>query len=106
MTEEACGKKQKNRRALTIPVMWAKMIAVLSLDPNLSDFGLSLHTWACGAAGSALPWHGRGRRFDPGQVHQILSRRMRQQLLFFLADLFPDADRRFPKSSQWYYSAL
>src|SRR5271165_2011312 len=27
--------------------------------------------WACGAAGSALPWHGRGRRFDPGQVHQI-----------------------------------
>src|SRR5271155_1579471 len=28
--------------------------------------------WACGAAGSALPWHGRGRRFDPDQVHQIL----------------------------------
>jgi hypothetical protein len=26
--------------------------------------------WACGAAGSALPWHGRGRRFDPDQVHQ------------------------------------
>jgi hypothetical protein len=26
--------------------------------------------WACGAAGSALPWHGRGHRFDPGQVHQ------------------------------------
>jgi hypothetical protein len=25
--------------------------------------------WACGAAGSALPWHGRGRRFDPDQVH-------------------------------------
>ena len=30
----------------------------------------SLRMWACGAAGSALPWHGRGRRFDPGQVHQ------------------------------------
>ena len=29
--------------------------------------------WACGAAGSALPWHGRGRRFDPDQVHQILT---------------------------------
>ena len=28
--------------------------------------------WACGAAGSALPWHGRGHRFDPGQVHQPL----------------------------------
>src|SRR5271156_1510248 len=26
--------------------------------------------WACGAAGSALPWHGRGHRFDPDQVHQ------------------------------------
>ena len=30
--------------------------------------------WACGAAGSALPWHGRGRRFDPGQVHQFSQR--------------------------------
>jgi hypothetical protein len=30
-----------------------------------------LHLWACGAAGSALPWHGRGHRFDPDQVHQI-----------------------------------
>jgi hypothetical protein len=30
-----------------------------------------LRSWACGAAGSALPWHGRGRRFDPDQVHQI-----------------------------------
>src|ERR1700722_19960233 len=30
--------------------------------------------WACGAAGSALPWHGRGRRFDPGQVHQFVSK--------------------------------
>src|SRR6266566_840286 len=31
----------------------------------------SLLTWACGAVGSALPWHGRGRRFEPDQVHQI-----------------------------------
>src|SRR4051794_15535833 len=29
--------------------------------------------WACGAAGSALPWHGRGRRFDPDQVHHFFS---------------------------------
>src|ERR1700730_19433415 len=28
--------------------------------------------WACGAVGSALPWHGRGRRFEPDQVHQYL----------------------------------
>src|SRR5437588_4933478 len=27
--------------------------------------------WACGAVGSALPWHGRGRRFEPDQVHQF-----------------------------------
>src|SRR5258708_6101538 len=31
---------------------------------------MSLPLWACGAAGSALPWHGRGHRFDPDQVHQ------------------------------------
>ena len=30
----------------------------------------SRNMWACGAAGSALPWHGRGHRFDPDQVHQ------------------------------------
>ena len=41
MTEVASGKKQKNRRALTIPVMWAKMIAVTSLDPDVSGFGFS-----------------------------------------------------------------
>ena len=29
--------------------------------------------WACGAAGSALPWHGRGHRFDPDQVHHTVS---------------------------------
>ena len=34
---------------------------------------LALVAWACGAAGSALPWHGRGRRFDPGQVHHIFN---------------------------------
>ncbi len=27
-------------------------------------------TWAHSAAGSALPWHGRGQRFDPAWVHQ------------------------------------
>src|SRR5208337_3180768 len=28
--------------------------------------------WACGAVGSALPWHGRGREFESHQVHQLL----------------------------------
>jgi hypothetical protein len=30
-------------------------------------------SWACGAVGSALPWHGRGREFESHQVHQSLS---------------------------------
>ena len=29
-----------------------------------------LKQWACGAVGSALPWHGRGRQFESDQVHQ------------------------------------
>src|ERR1700737_3963806 len=28
---------------------------------------------ACGAVGSALPWHGRGREFESHQVHQNVS---------------------------------
>ena len=39
------------------------------LDPDSSGF----RSWACGAAGSAIPWHGRGRRFDPDQVHHFQS---------------------------------
>ena len=39
--------------------------------PDSWGSAFMLHSWACGAAGSALPWHGRGRRFDPDQVHQI-----------------------------------
>src|SRR5271166_4840219 len=44
----------------------------LTNQPSVVTIG-ELHpcsTWACGAAGSALPWHGRGHRFDPDQVHQ------------------------------------
>ena len=76
MPEEACGNKQKNPRALTIPVMWARMIRVLLSIPIRRASTFRLQSWACGAAGSALPWHGRGRRFDPDQVHQ-LSQRLR-----------------------------
>src|SRR6266481_7866389 len=51
--------------------MWAKMIAVLASIPTCRASAFRLYkAWACGAAGSALPWHGRGRRFDPDQVHQ------------------------------------
>ena len=30
---------------------------------------LDLVSWACGAVGSALPWHGRGQGFESLQVH-------------------------------------
>jgi hypothetical protein len=50
--------------SLTIPRIRARITAAL-----LSI--LHSQSWACGAAGSALPWHGRGRRFDPDQVHQF-----------------------------------
>src|SRR5664280_870604 len=42
-------------------------------NPVRAETIRELHSpmWACGAAGSALPWHGRGHRFDPDQVHQI-----------------------------------
>ena len=30
---------------------------------------------ACGAVGSALPWHGRGREFESHQVHQTFQSR-------------------------------
>src|SRR5512142_2956603 len=48
----------------------------LTIDGQYETMSLDNSTsyppkWACGAAGSALPWHGRGRRFDPDQVHQF-----------------------------------
>jgi|SRR5580698_4384054 hypothetical protein len=39
--------------------------------PGRSSVRVVFLKWACGAAGSALPWHGRGRRFDPDQVHHL-----------------------------------
>jgi hypothetical protein len=48
--------------------------------------------WACGAAGSALPWHGRGHRFDPDQVHQSTQR------------LSGSAEKRDTLSIRWFSS--
>src|SRR5260370_40428176 len=47
-------------------------LEILSFDdfPGVRENRLS-RLWACGAVGSALPWHGRGRRFDPDQVHHF-----------------------------------
>jgi hypothetical protein len=65
------------------------MMAVLPSVPNCQPSAFRLQSWACGAAGSALPWHGRGRRFGPDQIHQISAVHARCQsrlhsLLFLL----------------------
>ena len=62
---------------LTIESGWARINVV---SPTM---------WACGAAGSALPWHGRGRRFDPDQVHQ------RFPLMFVVYVLQSERTERF-----------
>jgi hypothetical protein len=67
------------RRKIWQLVPFSEKIA-LQLDaapyPWIDDFiavseNRRVRLWACGAAGSALPWHGRGRRFDPDQVHHL-----------------------------------
>jgi hypothetical protein len=58
----------KNGPALTILPRSARIIEAIAKVVVVSP-----NKWACGAAGSALPWHGRGRRFDPDQVHQLLT---------------------------------
>jgi hypothetical protein len=62
--------------------MWAKVMAVLPSVPKCRASAFRLQSWACGAAGSARPWHGRGRRFDPDQVHQISAVHARCQSRF------------------------
>jgi hypothetical protein len=46
------------------------MISVLASISIWRASAFCLQSWACGAAGSALPWHGRGRRFDPHRPYQ------------------------------------
>jgi hypothetical protein len=57
-------------------------MAVLPSVPKCRASAFRLQSWACGAAGSARPWHGRGRRFDPDQVHQISAVHARCQSRF------------------------
>src|SRR5258708_28090259 len=63
------SKCTKPRRLLV-----SEHLEILSFDdfPGVRENRLS-RLWACGAVGSALPWHGRGRRFDPDQVHHIFN---------------------------------
>src|SRR5690242_8629193 len=61
----------RSRNQLTALTIYARSARMNEVVRNGQLVALSPHKWACGAAGSALPWHGRGRRFDPDQVHQI-----------------------------------
>src|SRR5712691_1725612 len=67
---------------LTIAKRWGRidLIAVVPERPTETVCPFT-KVWACGAAGSALPWHGRGRRFDPDQVHQISQQLRRGECL-------------------------
>lgn len=59
--------------------------------------------WAVGAVGSALPWRGRGHRFDPGTVHHFDNRRVaRAQWIreFLQRRLYVD-DRTTPITEPW-----
>src|SRR5713226_8178926 len=99
---------------LTIAKRWGRidLIAVVPERPTETVCPFT-KVWACGAAGSALPWHGRGRRFDPDQVHQNsswiflrtplergMARRHRQRLsghhAVQRADRRPSNDRALP----------
>ena len=53
-----------------------------------------LPLWACGAAGSALPWHGRGHRFDPDQVHHPNTLNIKQLPALALQPLLPSRVRK------------
>ena len=54
--------------------------------------GRNSSLWACGAVGSALPWHGRGQGFESLQVHQFTPRdtkiRKRRGLLRRLSERY------------------
>jgi hypothetical protein len=39
-------------------------------EPNDQEDEFQTAGWGCGAVGSAREWHSRGRRFNPGQLHQ------------------------------------
>lgn len=79
-----CGRRTKPvfARAFRVQERWAgpalapfldcRGKAVVALPLFRKDFRLfpSQATWGCSAVGSAREWHSRGRRFNPGQLHQ------------------------------------
>src|SRR5437763_156103 len=59
---------------LLLPLEWSRIRSGFDESDPSGDNRKSYIPATCGPVaqfGSALPWHGRGRRFDPDQVHQI-----------------------------------
>ena len=60
--------KQSPHRA-SVGVSTARTLTHL----NTIEIQMTVPIYSCGAVGSALPWHGRGREFESHQVHQNVS---------------------------------
>src|SRR6266852_1825353 len=54
--------RMESRRIFTTELTAPLAFASLHLSPKW-------RLWGCGAAGSALEWHSRGRGFEPPQLH-------------------------------------
>ncbi len=53
----------------------------VSMPPLLAKYPYRNESaWGCSAVGSAREWHSRGRRFNPGQLHQTALRVTRRLL--------------------------
>src|SRR6266704_240748 len=69
------------------------MVANTVSETRMLSFGKAPLAWACGAVGSALPWHGRGRRFEPDQVHQTKPNKTKHRLALALRQQRADCFR-------------
>ena len=71
------GREEQLARRVAVPRESPRCVEFLARIPAYDRLGVVY--WrlsalrACGAVGSALPWHGRGREFESHQVHQNVS---------------------------------
>ena len=65
------GRSFRYPQASSEPEHFRSAPQVLRGKWTLNDKSCRISSGACGAVGSALPWHGRGREFESHQVHQI-----------------------------------
>jgi hypothetical protein len=70
--EAAIGRLTGHTLRVSMPELFNVAIFHINL---ISDYPKG---WGCGAVGSAREWHSRGRRFNPGQLHQTALRACRR----------------------------